>query len=177
MYMNSSNNGIKPSKINPDVRRLLHQNILDATQLDIRQKAAANMGVQLSETPADEKVKRACCHFTYEGPEPMLRLRRNNEGRVICDVCNREIFTDFKGERNVDILMEACKVINQALVFGIFNNLLPEPIRLLISLKEVLPDAAKLVKQLNQYILKEEANNNAAANLGTEYFNNFTSMM
>ncbi|MBR1988156.1 MAG: hypothetical protein IKA36_03845 [Clostridia bacterium] len=170
-------NMTRQDKIHPEVRALLHQNIMDATNLDIRQKAIARMGMKPpQDTPTDQMTKKRCCHLTYNGSEPVLRIRRHSNGKVICDVCNREIFTDFKNDRNIDILTDAIKVINQLLIFGMFNNLMAQPIAMLISLKEVLPDVAKLAGELNAHVLRVEASTATEANLGAEYFNNFTSM-
>ena len=66
-------------------------------------------------------------------------------------------------------ISDCIDVINQLLFFGMLNGLRAEPIQTLISLKTVLPGASQLLKELNDYVKRENASADAASNIGTEY--------
>ena len=74
------------------------------------------------------------------------------------------------------MLLDARKVVEQILWFGMINRLKPDVVATLIDMKKTLPAIAQIAAELNDYVKREETNNDTVDNLGSEYrFRGFTS--
>lgn len=154
-------------KIHPSVDAVIKPIVYDMTKIDITQQNNPALGAH-NEPDYVKEAKKSCVHITFDGNDYRLRTQRNADGKLVCNVCGREINTTFD-KTAVDTLMEATKVVNQILLFGMLNGLRAEPIQTLISLKKTLPAAAQLLSELNEYVKRDESNSDSVNNIGIEY--------
>ena len=155
------------NKVSPEVDRLIKPIIMDMTQIDIAQQQ--NPIITTQNEPQDiKRRKRRCVHITFNGNDFVIRAKTLDDGRLICPVCGQEIGQDF-GEEAVEDYFRCLKRVNQLLFFGMLKGMMAGPIQGCIALKELLPDAAKLHKELNQFVSKEDKSNNSLENIGSEY--------
>lgn len=154
-------------KIHPSVDAVIKDIVYDLTTIDITQQSNPMLGCH-NEPEAVKEKKKECVHITYDGNDYRLRTKKTAEGKLICEVCGREINTKFDNSA-IETLMDATKVINQILLFGMLNGLSAAPIMTLISLKKTLPAAAQLLKELNEYVKRDEAAADSERNIGVEY--------
>ena len=158
-------------KCHPNVDAVIRPIMEGMTELDIRTKMNPIAAVQ-NENDQIKKFKRQCVHFTFKnGMEPCLRTKRNSEGVLVCEVCNRPIYTKFD-DTAIQKITDCISVINQILLFGLMNGLMHDRVQLLISLKCALPEAAVLSKQLNDFVKRDNSSADSADNLGAEYLVN-----
>lgn len=154
-------------KIHPSVDALIKPIISTMTKIDIAQQSNPIVGSH-NEPEYIKEAKKSCVHITYDGSDYKFRAVETDDGRLVCQVCGREIATKFD-KSAVDTLMEATKIINQIVFFGMLNGLKAEPLATLISLKRTLPAAAQLLAELNEYVKRDESNSDAVSNIGNEY--------
>lgn len=154
-------------KIHPSVDALIKPIIATMTKIDIAQQSNPIVDPH-NEPEYIKEAKKSCVHITFDGSDYKLRAAETDDGRLVCQVCGREIATKFD-KSAVDTLMEATKVINQIVFFGMLNGLKAEPLATLISLKRALPAAAKLIAELNEYVKRDESSSDAVSNIGNEY--------
>ncbi len=156
-------------KIHQSVEATVKPIIYDMTRIDIAQMTNPVIGCH-NEPESVKEIKKSCVHITYDGPEYRLRVEKTPDGKLVCRACGREINTKFD-DSAVKTLMDAIAVVNQILLFGMLNGLKAEPIKTLISLKRTLPAAAQLMRELNEYVKRDDQNKEAELNIGAEYFN------
>lgn len=154
-------------KIHPSVDSIIKPIVMEMTKIDIAQQANPELNSQ-NEPDYVKETKKSCVHIVYDGNGYRLKVDRDNEGKLICRACGREINTKFD-KSAVDKITDAISVINQLLFFGMLNGLQAEPIMTLISLKKTLPAAAKLLAELNEYVKRDESSADSERNTGIEY--------
>lgn len=155
------------NKVSPEVDRLIKPIIMDLTNIDITQKEHPIINNQ-TEPPEIKRRKRSCVHITYNGKDFVVRARKLDDGRLICPVCQQEIGTEFNEEAIQDYF-NCLKRVNQLLFFGMLKGMMAGPIQGCLALKNLLPDAARLHKELNQFVNKEAQTDNSLQNIGDEY--------
>lgn len=158
-------------QIHPDVDNLIRPIIEKMTEIDIAQKSNPIINTR-TEPEYIKEMKKKCVHVTYNGNEYEVRATKTADGRLVCEACGREIATNFD-KKGIDTLMEATKIINQIVLFGLLNHLSAEPLATMISLKTVLPAAAQLYSELCEFVKRDEAKKDSVANLGDEYVSNY----
>lgn len=154
-------------KIHPSVDAIIKPIIAEMTKIDIAQQTNPIIGAH-NEPEYVKEAKKACVHITFDGQEYRPRVEKTADGKLICRVCGREINTKFD-KSAVDTLMEANKIYNQVLFFGLINGLKAEPIAMLISLKKINPAVAQLLSELNEYVKRDESSTDSERNIGIEY--------
>ena len=154
-------------KINPAVDAVIKPIVYDMTRIDIAQRTNPIIGTH-NEPDYIKETKKRCVHIIFENGEYRLATAKNSEGKLVCRACGRTIGVKFDSSA-VDTLTNAIEVINQLLLFGMLNGLRAEPIETLISLKSTLPAAAQILKELNEYVKRDNAAADDAGNFGTEY--------
>jgi hypothetical protein len=164
-------------KINPNVHRILEPIIRDMTSIHMLEMSQPLIG---SNNRGDQfkREKQACVHMIFNGssPYPECQLEKTADDKLRCKICGREIYSKFDG-KNVEMLLDARKVVEQVMFFGMVNNMTPEIVQACIDMKKMLPDLAQVTSELNEFVKREESNNDAVGNIGEEYrFNNITSM-
>jgi hypothetical protein len=167
---------INENQPSPEVDRIIKPIIMDMTRIALIQEN----NPQITENNEDKNIKRMkrrCVHITWNGSGFVVRARMK-DGKLICPVCNQEIGTEFDDDA-IDDYFRCLKRVNQACLFGLLNGLAAGPLQGFIFLKEMLPDAARIHKQLNIIANKENKDNNAIGNIGSEYdtgsvYNNIT---
>jgi len=155
------------SKIHPSVDAVIKPIVYEMTRIDVAQKTNPILGSN-NEPDYIKEAKKRCVHIVFENGEYRLAAEKNSEGKLVCRVCGRTINMAFD-DSAVKKISDCIDVINQLLFFGMLNGLRAEPIQTLISLKSVLPGASQLLKELNDYVKRENASADAASNIGTEY--------
>jgi len=155
------------NQVSPEVDRIIKPIIMDMTQIDIAQQQ--NPLINKNNEPNEiKRLKRRCVHITFNGSDFVIRARTQEDGRLVCPVCGQEIGTEFNDDA-IDDYFRCLKRVNQACLFGLLKGLGPGPLMGFITLKEMLPDAAKIHKELNIMASKENKDNNALGNIGAEY--------
>lgn len=155
------------SKVSPEVDRIIKPIIMDMTNIDIAQQQNPIITNQ-TEPPEIKRRKRRCVHITFNGQDFVVRAKKTEDGKLVCPVCGQEIGQDFTEEAIQDYF-NCLKRVNQLLFFGMLKGMMAGPLNGCIILKELLPDAAKLHKELNQFVNKESQSNNSLDNIGREY--------
>lgn len=166
-------------KIHPSVDALIKPIVYEMTKIHIAQKTNPAIGSH-NEPEAVRLKKRDCVHILFDGQEYRIGANKTADGRLVCEGCGREIATKFD-KSGVDAITKTITVINQLTLFGLLNGLKAEPLAALIQLKKLLPEAAQLLSELNEYVKRDNSTNNAEKNIGTEYntpntFRSITSM-
>ena len=173
--MMNNNNGLK---IKPAVDAVIKPIINEMTHIDVAQKTNPIIGTQ-NEPDYVKEAKKRCVHIVFENGQYQLATAKNSEGKLVCRACGRVIGTKFD-DTAIQKIMDCIEVINQIQFFGMLNNLKAEPLNTLIDLKRMLPAAAQLLKELNEFVKRDNAAADDASNLGSEYvipgFNNITRM-
>ena len=158
-------------KIHPTVDAVIKPIIEDMTRIDNAQKMNPLIGPH-NEPDNVKELKKSCVHLVYEDGVPRLATVKNAEGKLVCRVCGRVIYTKFD-DSSLERIMNCIEVLNQILLFGMLNGLTAEPIKAIIDCKRVLPAVAQLAKGLNEYVTRETASAETISNIGTEYgYNN-----
>lgn len=154
-------------KIHPAVSAAIKDIVSDMTRIDIAQRTNPIIGKN-NEPEYVKEAKKRCVHIIFEDGEFKLAARKNTEGKLVCSVCGRTIYTKFD-ESAVSRVTDCIEVVNQVLLFGMLNGLRAEPIASLISIKSMLPSVAQLAKELNEFVKRETASTETVSNIGTEY--------
>jgi hypothetical protein len=155
------------NKVSPEVDRLIKPIIMDMTQIDIAQQQ--NPIINNQTEPQDiKRRKRRCVHITFNGQDFVIRAKTLEDGRLVCPVCGQEIGQEFNDDA-VDDYFRCLKRVNQLLFFGMLKGMMAGPIQGCLVLKELIPDAAKLHKELNMFVNKESQSNDSLENIGMEY--------
>lgn len=154
-------------KIHPAVGAEIKDIVTEMTRIDIAQRTNPMIGKN-NEPDYVKEAKKRCVHIIFEDGEFRLAAKKNTEGKLVCRVCGRTIYTKFD-ETAVTRITDCIEVINQVLLFGMLNGLKAEPIATLISIKSTLPSVAQLAKELNDFVKRENASNETVSNIGTEY--------
>ena len=165
-------------KVNPQVKNLIDPIARTMTEIAWAEKSMPIYG-QKNETPEVQTWKKRCVHYKYEGNELILSLARNDENKLVCTCCGREIAEDFS-DGGWKKLMDAIPELNKIIVFGMVNGLDAGPIQAIITIKEMLPEVIKIDKELSEFIKRENLNADSANNMGGAYagatFRQITSM-
>ena len=156
-------------KVNPQVKNLLDPIARTMTEIKWAEKTMPVYG-EKNETPEVKTWKKRCVHYTYEGNELVLSLGRNDEGKLVCTACGREIAEEFD-DTGWKKLMDAIPELNKIIVFGMANGLDAGPIQAVINMKEQLPEIIKIDKELCEFVKRENINADPAANFGAGYSN------
>jgi hypothetical protein len=157
------------TNLNQSVDNLLRNLIGEMTNIYLQQKNSTNLIGHVHENDAIREKKKECVHILLEGNDyrPAVTPR---DGTLICDICGREIGHNFKDMTLSQDIDKAVIAINTLLFFGMMNNLKPEAISTLISVKKVMPRISKMMAELIRYIqLDEQANNTQQNAMGVEY--------
>lgn len=158
-------------RIHPSVDAVIKPIIQEMTRIWRAKQYDPNMiGVTKNENEFIKEKKKECVHLIYDTDinEYRMATKRDKDNGLICEACDREINTKFD-ESAVKTLTDAVKVVNQLLLFGMVNGLRAEPIAALISLKKMLPAAAQLLKELNEYVARDNKASESTANIGDIY--------
>ena len=154
-------------KINPNVQRLITPIMQRMTSIYITEKYTPVIGNQ-NRGDQYKREKQECVHLIFDGQEPVSKLEKTADGKLKCRACGREVCAKFDGT-NVNALLEARKVVEQVMYFGMINNLNPEIISVCIDMKKLLPQLAPVAAELNDYVKREETNVDTIQNIGNEY--------
>lgn len=156
------------NKIHPDVNQLIQPIVFNMTKIKLSQAQQARIYGRSNE-PDDIKLqKRSCVHIMYDGSGFALAARRADDGKLVCECCGREINTTFDDDA-VNKITDALPVINQLLMFGMLHGMQRKPIENLIVIKNLLPDAAQMMKELCEFVKSENARASTMDNVGHEY--------
>lgn len=153
--------------IHPQVDAIIKPIVYEMTKIRITQKTNPLLN-QNNEPDYVKEAKKQCVHIIYEDGEFRLATHKNAEGKLVCEACGRVINTKFD-ESAIQKITDCIEVINQAVLFGLLNNLCAEPLATLISIKKTLPACATLIKELNDFVKREDASADSISNLGAEY--------
>lgn len=168
-------------KVNNEVKEVIAPIIEGMTRVYETNKHCKPAVAGSYENESVKMLKRDCVHVIIDKTSGrfVLAAKRNNEGKLICQACGREISTEF-GEAAQLKLIEAEKVINQVVFFGMMNDLDADVIKTLISMKHVMPDVHKLAGELGQFVQKSTTSTESLGDIGKEYVdttgNGITSM-
>ena len=155
------------TKIHPSVDAVIKPIVYDMTRINLAQKANPIIGNN-NEPDYVKETKRRCVHIIFENGEYRLATEKRADGKLYCSACGRVINTKFD-DTAIQKINDCIEVINQVLLFGLLNGLRAEPIQTLISIKATLPAASQLLSNLNEFVKRDNASANSAANIGTEY--------
>jgi len=155
-------------RIHPSVDAVIKPIIYEMTKIDIAQTTDPIIGSSRNEPEQVKEIKKRCVHIIYDKGNFRLAVHKDAHGDYVCRACGRKINAQFD-ETAVKKITDAIEVINQLLLFGMLNGLKAEPIDTLISLKATLPAAAQLMKELNEYIKRDNKAAENAASLGSEF--------
>lgn len=156
-------------KINPNVQRILTPIINDMTTIHMIEMSSPLIGVN-NRGDQYKREKQSCVHMIFNGNSayPECQLEKTADDKLRCRVCGREVYAKFDGH-NVEMLLDARKVVEQVLFFGMVNNMTPEIVQACIDMKRMLPDLAQVTSELNEFVKREDSNNDAIGNIGDEY--------
>ena len=155
---------------NPEVYDVIKDIVGAMTTIETIQKTAPIINAN-NEPDWMKAAKKSCVHITYVNGDYSLRLKRNHEGVLVCTVCGRPINTKFD-ESAVKTVVDCIAVLNQALIFGMYEGLEAKYIQSLIAIKAALPEVAKIVQQLSVFVKRDNASADSADNLGVDYLLN-----
>jgi hypothetical protein len=153
-------------QIHPDVQRILTPIISRMTAIYITEHNTPVIGGNHNDQYKREKQE--CVHIIFDGNSPKSMLVKSPDGKLKCAVCGREICTKFDGS-SIQTLLEARKVVEQLLYFGMVNHMKADLIMTCIDIKKCLPELATLLAQLNEFVKREESNMDTVSNIGDEY--------
>ena len=158
------------NKIHPDVNNLIQPIVYDMTKIKLMQsQQMRRVAGGKNNEPEEIKIrKRSCVHIVFDGSDFQIAAKTNDEGKLVCECCGREIGTKFDDDA-VKKINDALPVINQLLLFGMLNGLQRKPLENLIVLKNLLPDAAQIMSQLCEYVKNENERVSTKDNIGYEY--------
>lgn len=155
------------NKVSPEVDRIIKPIIFEMTNIDIAHQQ--NPMINPNNEPENiKRMKRRCVHITYNRGDFQIRAKKLEDGRLVCPVCGQEIGTEFTEEAIQDYF-KCLKRVNQLLFFGMLKGMIAPCVSGCIALKEMIPDAAMLHKQLNSFVTRENKDSDALSNLGQEY--------
>lgn len=155
--------------IHPDVRNLIKPIIDRSTQIYMaEQQNKANIGRLANSVDQKSEEKLQCVHLIWKNGNVEATLHRTQSGKLKCRVCGREVATAFD-DTAVDKILEARKVVEQLLFFGMTKNMKAEHVNMLIQLKQALPYVAQMMAELNQYVTRDNTTVDSVANIGSEY--------
>jgi hypothetical protein len=163
--------------VSPDVDRVIKPIIIDMTNISIAEQMDPT--IKNNEPENRKRLKRKCVHITYNQNQTdfVIRARKQEDGKFVCAVCGQEIGTEFNDDA-IDDYFRCLKRVNQLCLFGLLHGMPANYLYGIIALKEMLPDVARIHKELNVVVSKENKDNNALDNLGAEYasssWNNIT---
>lgn len=154
-------------KIDPNIQRLITPIMTRMTSIYITERQRPVIGNQ-QHSDQYKREKQECVHIIFDGNRPECMLKKVNDETLKCAACGREVCIKFDGS-NVQTLLDARKVIEQLMFFGMVNNMNPEIIMACIDMKKMLPDLAQITAELNDYVQREETNIDNVSNIGAEY--------
>lgn len=154
-------------KIDPQVRQMITPIMTNMTSVHMAEKMQPVIG-HTNNNDQTKRYKQECVHLIFEGNQPVCKLTKTSDGKLVCTACGREIYTKFDSS-NVTMLLDARKVVEQVLFFGMVNNMKPEVVKACIFMKQMLPDLAQVAAELNEYVKREETNLDNVGNVGDEY--------
>lgn len=155
------------NKINPAVLQYIKPIIENMTAIKTMQESNPLVGTQNEPTDIKE-YKKSCLHIIMENGEPQLAARKNADGKLVCSACGRVINTVFD-DSSVQKIMDCIEVLNQLVLFGTLNGIQLAPLQNIVSIKSQLPGVALLVKELNKFVVCDNAASQTVANIGMEY--------
>lgn len=156
-------------KIDPNVQRLITPIMSRMTSIYLTERQQPVIGNAQKSDPY-KREKQECVHLIFNGNTPECKLVKVGD-TLKCEACGREVFAKFDDNTNSNILLEARKVVEQILFFGMVNNMNPELIMACIDMKKLLPDLAQVALELNEFVRREETNQDNVSNIGAEYRN------
>lgn len=121
--------------------------------------------------PPEVKLeKRKCVHIIWDSQKGdfVVPIETDNTGRICCKACGQELSPKFD-ETAVNSYFESLAHVNALLFFGMQKGLDATIIDKLITLKMLLPDAAKIQKGLNTYVAKTDRDKSVNDNIGGEF--------
>ncbi len=154
------------NKIHPSVDAVIKPIVYEMTRINIAQQTNPIIGSN-NEPDYVKEIKKKCVHIIFDGGEYRLATDKIN-GKLVCRACGRTIGVKFDDTATQKIT-DCIEVINQLLFFGLLNGLRAEVVQTLISIKSTLPAANQLLKELNEFVKRDNAAANDASNVGTEY--------
>jgi hypothetical protein len=157
-------------RISPEVDQVIKPIIGEMSKIALIEENMTE--VDTNNVPMEVKLaKRRCVHIIWRKNDFVVTVKPDKDGKMKCPLCGATIGTDF-GEEAVDDYFKCLERVNQLLFFGMFKGLQAAPIMGLIRLKEMLPDAARLQRALNQYVLKDEKDQSINDAIGAEFATN-----
>jgi len=153
-------------KINPAVVQMIQPIMQRMTAIHLAERNMPVIGASHNDPYKDDKQQ--CVHFIYNGNQPECMLEKTADGKLKCKACGREIGTKFD-KSAVETLIEARKVIEQIMFFGMINNMTADLISGCIQIKSSIPALALLIAQLSDFVKREESNMDTVSNIGDEY--------
>ena len=154
-------------KIDPKVQQLVTPIMQRMTAIYMTEKMTPVIG-NAGNNDQHKQEKQECVHLIFNQNSPECKLNKTPDGKLKCDACGREVYTKFDGS-NVTVLLDARKVIEQIMFFGMVNNLKPDIVAACIDMKKMLPALAQVAAELNEYVKREETNIDTVGNVGDEY--------
>ena len=153
-------------KINPDTQRLITPIMQRMTAIYAAERNTPVIGG--GHNDQYKREKQECVHFIFNGNTPECKLQKTADGKLRCEVCGREINIKFD-QSAVQTLIDARKVVEQIMFFGMINNMTADRVAGCIDMKKILPELAQLLAELNEYVKREETNIDTVQNMGDAY--------
>lgn len=153
--------------LHPSVRAVIEPIITRMSTVVEMEKNAPMIGAPQNDPYKEDKLR--CVHYVIRGGSVETTIERVADGRLFCKACGREIYAKFD-HTAVDMLLDARKVIEMVMYFGMSCNLDGDAIRTLIDMKCIIPKVAQLCENLSTYVKREEnAATQNATGIGKEY--------
>lgn len=155
------------SQMNPETYQVIQPIIQSMTQIALTEENEKRMYGRINESDRTKNQKKSCVHIIYRNGAFDMSIEPDKDGKLRCTACGREINTKFD-ESAVKKLDDALTVINQIIVFGLPHGLLKTSTEHMLMVKVLLPEAIQLIKELNDFISKEN-NSVEQTRVGQEY--------
>ena len=156
------------NKIAPEINQLIQPIVFNMTRIHLTEEQQKNTYGQFQEPPEWREEKKKCVHILFNGSGYDIAASYNSEGKLMCKCCGREINTKFDNDA-YERLVAAIPVLNQLTLFGLIHGLKKPLLQNIILLKQMMPDAAQLMKSMNEFVKNETTRMSAQDNVGAEY--------
>lgn len=150
--------------IHPAIRAELTPIVDEMTRIYNRQKVYPMVGPH-NESEHDKMMKRQCVHY-IKGDNDEWKIAVKKVGNDhICEACGRKVNIQFD-QTATDALLKSIEVLDGLALFGPMRGLMVEPLRAIISVKQVLPGLVQLQSEFNEFVKRDDANGNSNGGFG-----------
>jgi hypothetical protein len=151
-------------QIHPSIRPIIDPIVDRMTNIYNRKRMQPECGPH-TESDADKFFQRRCVHMIKDDHnEYRIPIIKQGDD-YICEACGRRINAKFD-EAAVKKIIDAIEVIDGLTVFAPMKGLMGTPLQNLISVKSILPEIAKLDKEFNEFVKRDDSTANANGVIG-----------